>query len=99
MANCYMLDDPMLPYTHYRVQGMISFAQLVSFLRISTIISLIPIFLSLIWKISTLCRMVVYSSVQGMPIFQLVLFLIEVRNAIILTGCNTILYKEWLFMD
>ena len=86
-------------YTHYRVQGMIGFAQLVSFLSISTIISLIPIFLSLIWKISTLCCMVVYSSVQGMPIFQLVLFLIEVRNAIILTGCNTILYKEWLFLD
>ena len=84
-------------YTHYRVQGMIGFAQLVSFLSISTIISLIPIFLSLIWKISTLCRMVVYFSVQGMPIFQLVLFLIKVRNAIILTGCNTILYKEWLF--
>ena len=84
-------------YTHYRVQGLIGFAQLVSFLSISTIISLILIFLSLILKISTLCCMVVYSSVQGMPSFQLVSFLIEVRNAIILTSCNTILYKECLF--
>ena len=88
-------------YTHYRVQGMIGFAQLVSFLSISTIISLILIFLSLILKISTLCCMVVYSSVQGMPSFQLVSFLIEERNDFIydfiLTSCINILYKECLF--